>query len=62
MDALLTKQGSKEMIGIMRTVKEFGRMVQSEVYPYVDLIRLERAELIDESDANYDILQMNSAT
>ena len=50
------------MIGIMRTVKEFGRMVQSEVYPYVDLIRLERAELIDESDANYDILQMNSAT
>ena len=43
------------MMGTMRTDKEFDRMVQSEVYHYVDLIRLESAELIDESDTNYDI-------
>ena len=42
------------MMGTMRTDKEFDRMVQSEVYHYVDLIRLESAELIDESDTKYD--------
>ena len=43
------------MMSIMRTDKEFDRMFSGEMINYVDLIRLESAELIDESDANYDV-------
>ena len=42
-------------MAIMRTDKSFEELMEGEFYNYVDLIRIESAELIDEDDANYDI-------
>ena len=54
-DRFSDKPRFKRMMSIMRTDKEFDRMFSGEMINYVDLIRLESAELIDESDANYDV-------
>ena len=54
-DRFSYKPRFKRMMSTMRTDKEFDRMFSGERINYVDLIRLESAELIDESDANYDV-------
>ena len=45
----------KKLMPVMRTDKEFNEMLRGEFYYYIDAIRIENIELIDEDDVDYDV-------